>query len=182
VCVARQIGEHGLRTRERQLKFTCEVCRHSQSHVVTHPQRFFDTRYYVTPDDPVGVQAFAVIRDAMRGKGMVALGRLVLAKRERVIALSPMSTGSWARRSFWALKADHVRVDISCSSGARRRRGTTGAPSRKDHRSHHAGEPLHAPVRGGVEDARAPCAGERARSSIQFPSSSLRSDSGSAGL
>jgi len=35
-------------------------------------QRFFDTPYYVTPDDPVGVQAFAVIRDAMRGKGMVA--------------------------------------------------------------------------------------------------------------
>jgi non-homologous end joining protein Ku len=31
---------------------------------VTHPQRFFDTPYYVTPDDPVGVQAFAVIRDA----------------------------------------------------------------------------------------------------------------------
>jgi DNA end-binding protein Ku len=50
-------------------------------------QRFFDTPYYVTPNDPVGQQAFAVIRDAMRAKGMVALGRLVLAKRERVIAL-----------------------------------------------------------------------------------------------
>jgi len=56
-------------------------------------QRFFDTPYYVTPDDPVGVQAFAVIRDAMRGKGMVALGRLVLAKRERVIALEPCEHG-----------------------------------------------------------------------------------------
>jgi DNA end-binding protein Ku len=30
-----------------------------------------------------------VIREAMRGKGMVALGRVVLAKRERVIMLEP---------------------------------------------------------------------------------------------
>ena len=29
------------------------------------------------------------IREAMRGKGMVALGRVVLAKRERVIMIEP---------------------------------------------------------------------------------------------
>ena len=38
---------------------------------------------------------------------------------------------------------------------ARRRLRTNGAASRKAHRSHHAGEPLHAPVRVGMEDARA---------------------------
>jgi DNA end-binding protein Ku len=56
-------------------------------------QRFFDTPYYVTPNEPVGQEAFAVIRDAMRGKAMVALGRLVLSKRERVIALEPYENG-----------------------------------------------------------------------------------------
>jgi DNA end-binding protein Ku len=56
-------------------------------------QRFFDTPYYVTPSEPVGQEAFAVIREAMRGKGMVALGRLVLSKRERVIALEPYDKG-----------------------------------------------------------------------------------------
>jgi len=56
-------------------------------------QRFFDTPYYVTPNEPVGQEAFAVIRDAMRGKGMVALGRLVLSKRERVIALEAYDKG-----------------------------------------------------------------------------------------
>ena len=56
-------------------------------------QRYFDTPYYVTPNDPVGQEAFAVIRDAMRGKAMVALGRLVLSKRERVIALEPYEKG-----------------------------------------------------------------------------------------
>ena len=56
-------------------------------------QRFFDTPYYVTPNEPVGQDAFAVIREAMRHKGMVALGRLVLSKRERVIALEPYDRG-----------------------------------------------------------------------------------------
>src|SRR6059058_116770 len=36
-------------------------------------QRFLDTPYYVTPDQPVAQEAFAVIRDAMRGKALVAL-------------------------------------------------------------------------------------------------------------
>src|SRR5436853_3407648 len=56
-------------------------------------QRFFDTPHYVTPTEPVGQEAFAVIREAMRGKGMVALGRLVLSKRERVIALEAYDKG-----------------------------------------------------------------------------------------
>jgi len=56
-------------------------------------RRFFDTPYYVTPSEPVGQEAFAVIREAMRGKGMVALGRLVLSKRERVIALEAYGKG-----------------------------------------------------------------------------------------
>jgi DNA end-binding protein Ku len=56
-------------------------------------QRFFDTLYYVTPNEPVGQEAFAVIREAMRNKGVVALGRLVLSKRERVIALEAYDKG-----------------------------------------------------------------------------------------
>jgi DNA end-binding protein Ku len=50
-------------------------------------QRLFDTPYYIRPSELVGHEAFAVIREAMRGKSMVALGRLVLSKRERMIAL-----------------------------------------------------------------------------------------------
>jgi DNA end-binding protein Ku len=56
-------------------------------------QRFFDTPYYVTPNEPVAQEAFAVIREAMRHESMVALGRLVLTKRERVIALEPYGKG-----------------------------------------------------------------------------------------
>jgi DNA end-binding protein Ku len=56
-------------------------------------RRFFDTPYYITPNEPVGQEAFAVIREAMRSKALVALGRIVLAKRERVIALEPYDKG-----------------------------------------------------------------------------------------
>jgi DNA end-binding protein Ku len=56
-------------------------------------QRFFDTPYYVAPNEPLAQEAFAVIREAMRHKTMVALGRLVLAKRERVISLEPYGRG-----------------------------------------------------------------------------------------
>ena len=37
-------------------------------------ERYLDSPYYLTPNDKVGQDAFAVIREAMRGKGMVALG------------------------------------------------------------------------------------------------------------
>src|ERR1700752_3384975 len=56
-------------------------------------ERYFDSTYYITPNEAVGQEAFAVIRDAMRGKEMVALGRVVLAKRERVIMLQPWEKG-----------------------------------------------------------------------------------------
>ena len=43
-------------------------------------ERYLDSPYYIIPNDQVGQEAFAVIREAMRGKGMAALGRVVLAK------------------------------------------------------------------------------------------------------
>ena len=59
-------------------------------------ERYLDSPYYITPDGQVGQDAFAVIREAMHGKDMVALGRVVLAKRERVIVLQPWDKGLMA--------------------------------------------------------------------------------------
>jgi DNA end-binding protein Ku len=78
-------------------------------------KRFYDTPYYVTPNDSVGQEAFAVIRDAMKGKGMVALGRVVMAKRERVIALEPSGKGllgTTLRYAYEVRKADDLFDDI----------------------------------------------------------------------
>ncbi len=49
--------------------------------------------YFVVPDGDVGQQAFAVIREAIRKEGMVALGTVVFTSREHVIALEPRDNG-----------------------------------------------------------------------------------------
>jgi len=49
--------------------------------------------YYIVPDGEVGQQAFAVIREAIRKEGMVALGTVVFTSREHVIALEPRGKG-----------------------------------------------------------------------------------------
>ena len=78
-------------------------------------QRFFDTPYYVMPSEAVGQETFAVIREAMRGKGMVALGRLVLSKRERVIALESYEKGllgTTLRYPYEVRKAEDYFCDL----------------------------------------------------------------------
>jgi len=49
--------------------------------------------YYIVPDGEVGQQAFAVIREAIKEKGMVALARVVFTSREHVIAIEPRGKG-----------------------------------------------------------------------------------------
>jgi DNA end-binding protein Ku len=54
---------------------------------------YLNSPYYLVPDGEVGQQAFAVIREAIREEGMVALGRVVFTSREHVIALEPREKG-----------------------------------------------------------------------------------------
>jgi DNA end-binding protein Ku len=56
-------------------------------------ERYIDSPYYIAPDGQVGQDAFAVIRDAIDKMNMVALGRVVLARREHVIALESKGRG-----------------------------------------------------------------------------------------
>jgi DNA end-binding protein Ku len=54
---------------------------------------YLNRPYYVTPDGEVGQQAYAVIREAIKREGMVALGRVVLTTREHVLAIEPHGKG-----------------------------------------------------------------------------------------
>jgi DNA end-binding protein Ku len=49
--------------------------------------------YYIAPDGEVGQQAFAVIREAIRKEGMVAIGKVVFTSREHIIALEARGKG-----------------------------------------------------------------------------------------
>jgi DNA end-binding protein Ku len=54
---------------------------------------YFNNPYYIVPDGEVGQQAFAVIREAIRQEGMVAIGKVVFTSREHVIALEARDKG-----------------------------------------------------------------------------------------
>src|SRR3954447_23111568 len=56
-------------------------------------RRYLDRPYYIAPDGKTAVEAFAVIRDAMKDKDRVALARIVLSNREHVVAIEPLGKG-----------------------------------------------------------------------------------------
>src|SRR6267154_5349565 len=56
-------------------------------------KRYINHPYYIAPDGKAGIDAFAVIRDAMQDKDRVALARIVLTSREHVIAIEPLGMG-----------------------------------------------------------------------------------------
>jgi Ku protein len=56
-------------------------------------RRYLNNPYYIVPDGKAGLDAFAVIRDAMKDKDRVALARIVLTNREHLVAIEPMGKG-----------------------------------------------------------------------------------------
>ena len=54
---------------------------------------YINSPYFITPDGEVGQQAFAVIREAIRKEGMVAIGKVVFTSREHIIALEARGNG-----------------------------------------------------------------------------------------
>jgi DNA end-binding protein Ku len=54
---------------------------------------YYEKPYYIVPRDLVGQEAFAVIREAMRRKDVVGIGRVMISSRERPIALEPLGQG-----------------------------------------------------------------------------------------
>ena len=56
-------------------------------------KRYLNHPYYIAPDGSAGIDAFAVIRDAMKDQDRVALARIVLTNREHIIAIEPLGKG-----------------------------------------------------------------------------------------
>ena len=55
--------------------------------------RYLDAPYYLAPNERVGEESFAVIREAMRDDKVVGLGRVVISRRERIVMLEPLGKG-----------------------------------------------------------------------------------------
>lgn len=74
---------------------------------------WLDGAHYLAPNDPVGEEAFAVIREAMKATGKVGIARLVLARRERHIMLEPRGKGIvvWSLRYTGEIRDEHEVFD-----------------------------------------------------------------------
>ncbi len=76
---------------------------------------YWNDPYYLVPSEKSGVEAFAVIRDAMNDTGRIALGRVVMHTRERLMAVEPRGKGLLAytlRMSNEVVSADQAFDDI----------------------------------------------------------------------
>jgi len=54
---------------------------------------YWDNPYYLVPDGKMAAEPFAVIREAMERAEQVALGRVVISSRERLVAIEPRERG-----------------------------------------------------------------------------------------
>jgi DNA end-binding protein Ku len=77
---------------------------------------YWDNPYYLAPDGKLAQEAFGVIRTAMEKSGQIALGRIVMATRERIMALEPRGKGILAytiRSDAEVRKPDEIFNGIS---------------------------------------------------------------------
>jgi DNA end-binding protein Ku len=74
---------------------------------------YWDEPYYLGPADKTGVEAFAVILEAMRERERVGIGRLVLNTRERMCALEPRGN----RILLTTLRTHQDMVDAADTGG-----------------------------------------------------------------
>jgi DNA end-binding protein Ku len=61
---------------------------------------YYDAAYYLAPDGDAGRDVYAVLREAIAKTGKVALSRVVIAQRERTIALRPVDGGLMAHTLY----------------------------------------------------------------------------------
>ena len=54
---------------------------------------YWNDPYFLVPDGKTGTEAYGVIRDALEQTGRIAIGRVVMHTRERVVALEPLGRG-----------------------------------------------------------------------------------------
>ena len=70
------------------------------------PWVFYDKPHYLAPDDEMGAEAFAVIREAMKASKVMGIARLVLYRRERAVMIEARDNGI----ILWTLRyGDEVR-------------------------------------------------------------------------
>ena len=126
--------------------------------------RYYDAPYYIAPSERVGEEAFAIIRDAMRDEKVVGLGRVVIARRERIMMLEPLGKGILGTALRYGSEVrgeDAYFEDIPDLQAARGDEGPGACHHRKEGGALPAGG-IHRPLRGRGRRAHSRQAGGHA--------------------
>jgi DNA end-binding protein Ku len=84
---------------------------------------YLETPFYLTANDKIGDEAFAVIRQAMEAEDVVGVSRVVLGRRERAVVLEPRGEGI----VVWTLRfGDEVRPESEYFTGIEKKSDAKG--------------------------------------------------------
>ncbi len=84
---------------------------------------YWNDPYYLIPNEKTGVEAYTVIREALSEAGRIALGRVVMHTRERLVALEPRDKGILVytlRMADEVVEPRHAFADIPATKPDRR--------------------------------------------------------------
>ena len=84
---------------------------------------YWNDPFYILPSDDSGMDAYTVIRDAMAGANRIALGRVVMHSRERLMAVEARGKGliAWSlRMADEVIEPDTAFDDIPAGKGDRK--------------------------------------------------------------
>lgn len=82
-------------------------------HAADIDRLYWNDPYYLVPDGDMAVEAFTVIREAMARSDRLALGRVVLHQRERLLALEPRDKGivAYSLRAYEEVRKPEMFLD-----------------------------------------------------------------------
>ncbi|OAV49308.1 Ku protein [Rhizobium sp. WYCCWR10014] len=83
---------------------------------------YLETPHYLVPNEKIGNEAFAVIRDAMKAENVLGVSRVVIGRRERAVVLEPRDEGI----VVWTLRfGDEVRPEEEYFQGIEKKADTS---------------------------------------------------------
>ncbi len=76
---------------------------------------YYDNPYYVAPENELAMEAYVTVRDALKKSKKVAIGQVIIANRERIVALKACGKGlilETLRYNYEVRKAEEYFDDI----------------------------------------------------------------------
>ena len=80
---------------------------------------YYDNPYYIAPENELAQEAYITIRDALKKSKKIAIGQVIIANRERIVALKPCGKGlilETLRYNYEVRKAEEYFDDIKANA------------------------------------------------------------------